>query len=248
MRIGGYSHINGITFFCDEVKVKAIAKKGIVKHKVDWILPKGWLRKFKGKFFLDSLLVIYYQWKVLDIKHRLILTVLLSLVILEEILNSFQINILPSWPFSMLWLYGLLALLLLCFHRKIIRLLQYHGAEHKVINCFAQHGYVNRHLARKASRFNRRCGSNLALILLLLYSVLWLLEVESILCYLLIYIIAIQLIKKVILINSKWDNYINILQRITVLEPRDEDLDLAINAFNHLLYARGLYRRALNKY
>ncbi|AKL94249.1 hypothetical protein CACET_c07390 [Clostridium aceticum] len=241
MKIGGYAHGNGITFFCDVLKIRAIKEKEDIKYQINWILPKAWLRKLEGKFFLSSLLVIYYQWRVMSTKFKGLTIGLVSIAILEEIL---QISVLDKIPYSIMdkwWLYIILGTCFLWNIRKIIRLFQYHGAEHKVINCYIKYGYINYSLVKSSSRFNKRCGSNLVLIMLLFYGVLWLFAVESLIIFLLFFLVSIQMAKKIASKDRKWDKYMNLLQWITVLEPQKEDIELAINAFKGLQQAYHIY-------
>lgn len=246
MRLGGYSHFNGISFFCDMLKIKASRKKNKIEYKIDWILPNKWLRKLENKPILNSLLTIHYQWKIFDKKHRTFLAMLIAILVAEEVFawpqEVFQIYL----PFNSNYLYGFAFIVFLLSYKKIIRLFQYHGAEHKVINCYISHGYIDKYLVKQASRFNKRCGSNLAFILILFYFVLWFFNFESILWLFIIYLFSIQILKKIALSNKKWDKYINIFQWITVLEPRDEDIDLAIKAFQKLMTARRIYIRENN--
>ncbi|SNS07710.1 Protein of unknown function [Anaerovirgula multivorans] len=243
MKLGGYAHNNGITFFCDVLKVKTTKVKEDIQYEVDWILPKRWLRKLEGKFILGGILVGYYQWRIMNIKYKILMTLLIALILLEEIFHLPLFEGVSTLPINQKWFYGMMVLTILVNIRKIIRLFQHHGAEHKVINCYTKHGYVNRYLVKKASRFNKRCGSNLGLIIIILYSILWFFNIDSILWFFLIFLVAVQIAKKFALTNTKWDKYINILQWITVLEPKEEDIDLAINAFNYLLHTYEIYRK-----
>lgn len=243
MKLGGYAHYNGITFFSDVLKVKVVKNKEKFQYDLEWILPNKWLNRLDGKFILGGFLVMYYQWKVLNNKHKIIMSGLVLLLILEEIFHMPSIDFLSILPFSPYWLFGAGFVIVLLNIKKIIRLFQYHGAEHKVINCYAEHGYVNRYLVKRASRFNTRCGSNLGLILILLYTILWLLNIDSVLWFFVIFLIALQIAKKIASLDKKWDKYTNILQWITVLEPKDEDIDLAIDAFKYLLKSYEIYRK-----
>lgn len=243
MKLGGYAHSNGITFFCDVVKVKATKKTEDIQYEMDWILPKSWLRSLEGKFILGGLLVGYYQWRIMNMKYKLLMSILFVLVLVEEIFHLQIFERVSILPINHYWIYITIVIIGLLHAKKIIRLFQYHGAEHKVINCYMKYGYVNRYLVKKASRFNKRCGSNLGLIIIILYGILWLFNTDSILWLFLIFLVAVQIAKKIALTDGKWDKYINVLQWITVLEPKEEDIDLAINALHYLLQAHEIYKK-----
>ncbi|SET67934.1 Protein of unknown function [Natronincola peptidivorans] len=241
MKLGGYSHTNGITFFCDVIKIRAIKRKKAITYEIDWILPKGWLRKLEGRFFLGGLLVMYYQWKIMNIKHKVLMGTCLTLIVLDEIFHLPSLDSFFSLSISRYWLYAILAAGILLYKKRIVKVLQYHGAEHKVINCYLEFGYINHFLVKRSSRFNKKCGTNLAVITVVLYSVLWLLNIDSLLSLLVIFLLAIQAAKIIASKTTKWDKYINIFQWITVLEPKPEDIDLAIHAFNRLQQTYHLY-------
>lgn len=246
MKLGGYAHINGITFFCDVLKIKAIKRKEKIQYEIQWILPKGWLRKLEGKFLLNGLVVMYYQWKIMNTKYKMFISSLITFIILDEIFHFKFLNKMFSLQTDGKWIYGGIVIFVLLNIRKVIRLFQHHGAEHKVINCYIEHGYVSYYLVKKASRFNKRCGFNLGLILILLYSILWFFNIDSLILFFLIFLISIQIMKKLTSMDTKWDKYINILQWVTVLEPKDEDIDLAITTFIKMQQAYSIYTKEVS--
>ncbi|SDK14657.1 DUF1385 domain-containing protein [Natronincola ferrireducens] len=243
MKLGGYAHINGITFFCDVLKIRAIKRKKTIEYQGDWIVPKRWLRKLEGKLFLNGLLTMYYQWKIINTKHKLLIGGLLLVAVVEELCSFPLMDKIFMLTIDKIWVYSIMAAVLLLNVRRIIRLFQYHGAEHKTINCYMKYGYVNYYLVKKASRFNKRCGSNLALTIILIYGLLWIFGIDSFFVFLLVFLVSIQITKKLASIEGKWDKYMNILQWITVLEPKEEDIHLAINAFQRLQQAYEIYRK-----
>ena len=59
--------------------------------------------------------------------------------------------------------------LALCSHMKDIhRVFQYHGAEHKCINCIEQGMDLTVENVRKSSRLHKRCGTSFLLIVMLI--------------------------------------------------------------------------------
>lgn len=174
-------------------------------------------------------------------KYKIFIGGLIIMGIMEEIFHTQIFNETINLNIDVKWIYALIIVIILLNIKSIIRLFQYHGAEHKVINTYIQYGYVDKYLVKKASRFNKRCGSNIALIQIIFYTILWIFDIDSILIHLLTIIISFQIIKKLILVDSKWDKYINILQWITVLEPNDEQINLATEAFYKMQQAHRIY-------
>jgi len=245
MKVGGYAHVNGITFFCNVLKIQAIKRKDNIEYELEWILPKGWLRKLEGKFLLGGLVSIYYQWKVMNKKYKMIISSLMIFAILDEIFNFKFLNeeFIPTMDEK--WIYIGIGGFVLLNIKKVIRLFQHHGAEHKVINCYMEHGYVNHFLVKGASRFNKRCGSNLALVMMIFSGIMIYFNIDSIITFFFMFLISLQIIKKLITMDQKWDKYINALQWITVLEPKEEDIDLAIKAFNNMYEAYKIYAKEI---
>ena len=244
MKIGGYSHFNGITFFCDNFKLKGTKKKGKIEYDIEWIIPPKFLRKLENKFILGGLSTAYYQWKVLDRKVRMVLLLLVGVYFAEDItdLSNVYYRVDQLMDPYFYYILAVIAMVLLLTYKKILQVFRYHGAEHKAINCYIEHGHVDPYLIKKASRFNIRCGSNITGIFLLLYLPLWFLNVESIGIIFLLFLTSIQIIKILDKKKYPWDKYVQLLQWITALEPREEELAIAVGTFNQLQKAHQLYR------
>jgi uncharacterized protein YqhQ len=132
--------------------------------------------------------------------------------------------------------------------KDIQRVFEYHGAEHKTINCFESGDEVTVENVLKHSRFHKRCGTNfifiivtVSIIILTLINVqtFWLRIGVRLLCLPLIAGISYELLK----IFGKFDNgFINVfaspgmaLQRITTSEPDAGQVEIAITAFMSVL-------------
>ncbi len=134
--------------------------------------------------------------------------------------------------------------------KDIKRLFGYHGAEHKVINCFESEQPLDVEHAKQCSRLHPRCGTSFLLIVMtisiLLFSLLgwsdnWFLRIGLRLLMLPVVAGVSYEILKLIAKASK-NNYKNIiikmllapglaLQRLTTREPEDEMIEVAIVAF-----------------
>lgn len=249
MRIGGYSHLNGVTFFCDIIKIRGIKKGQHINYDIEWIDPPGWLRKLEGRFILGSLVILYYQWKILGKKIRTLFIGLGLIYLLDLIFNlDFIDEYFNYYTSKYLWPIIIIGLLLVVLNfKKIIQTLRFHGAEHKVINCFIENGYVDLYSAKKASRFNKRCGSNIVSVFIILYIPILILDINSILLTLVIFLLAIQIVKFFISRDFAWEKHVQLLQWLTVQEPGEDQLRLAVNTFKHLQRAYYIYSLEASK-
>lgn len=131
---------------------------------------------------------------------------------------------------------------------EIKRLFAYHGAEHKVINAF-ESGKATLARARKQSRFNARCGTTFVVLVLfvaiIVYSLTPLdLPLIPLLLLRLAFLIPIaslsyELVRFSYTKKNNW--FIRILlapgylvQQLTVREPSDEQLEVALAALRVL--------------
>lgn len=245
MRLGGYSHTNGLTLFSDILKIKATRKKERdIECKIEWILPPKWLRKLGKKKYLSIFLVLYYQWKAFDFKIKLLLATTFVLLLLEELLEipvTYNPLLEESGWYKLLFIPILLLLI-----PRLAALFRYHGAEHKVINCYCRYGYANTDLAKASSRFNQRCGTNIVVVFLSLYGILWIANIDSVVFIFIIFLMAVIIVKKISENNNKrWEKYLNFMQFFTVWEPRQEELEVALKAFTLLQEGHILYQKEL---
>ena len=249
MRLGGYSNTNGITLFCDVLKVKATRKQNDkIDYKLEWILPPRWLRSLGKNKYLSILMILYYQWRAFDLKLKLLVLISLVLTFLEEVLGIPIFDYLVPEYQKEWWHKFVLIAMVAFFIPKITRLLRYHGAEHKVINCYTKHGYANTDLAKASPRFNKRCGTNLVVVFMLLYGILWFFNINSLTLTVTVFLIALILVKKIAEGSSKnTDKYFNFMQFFTVWEPRDKELEVAIKALSLLQESHYLYQKELLK-
>jgi uncharacterized protein YqhQ len=241
MKLGGNAHSHGLSFFSDRFIIKATENNQFVNYETKWILPPKWIRRLESKFLLSGFLVMYYQWKVMNNKMKILFASLIIVSILEEYLSISLLERVLLLPLNRMWIYGAITLAVLMNIPRGIRLLQYHGAEHKVLNSYTKYGRVDFSLAKNASKINYRCGSNIAGVFILLYGILWIAGFESILLIFVVFLMAVQIVKKLILTNAGWNKYISLLQWLTVLEPKDEQIVLAVKAFEKMQQAYDLY-------
>ncbi|MFP4697455.1 MAG: DUF1385 domain-containing protein [Eubacteriales bacterium] len=132
--------------------------------------------------------------------------------------------------------------------KDIKRVFQYHGAEHKTINCLEHEEELNVENVKKHSRLHKRCGTSFLLIVMIIsVAVFMFVKVDDIWIRLLSRIVLIPIIAglsyEVIRFAGKSENkVVNILsypgmclQRITTREPDDSQLEVAIVAVKEVL-------------
>lgn len=136
-----------------------------------------------------------------------------------------------------------LYVVLISLMKDIKRLYQYHGAEHKCINCIERGRYLDVENVKKSSRLHRRCGTSFLILVMLVSVVLFFfIRVETVWLRLVIRIALIPVIAgisyEIIRFAGKHDNIIvrivsapgMLLQKITTREPDDEMIEVAIAA------------------
>ena len=125
--------------------------------------------------------------------------------------------------------------------KDIKRLYQYHGAEHKCINCVESGRPLTVKNVKRTSRFHKRCGTSFLLLVVIIGIVLcFFIRTESIPFRILYRLLMIPVVAGVayelLRASGRKDNiFLNIvsapglwLQRITTKEPDDEMIEVAI--------------------
>jgi len=132
--------------------------------------------------------------------------------------------------------------------KDIQRVFEYHGAEHKTINCYESGDEVTIENVMKHSRFHKRCGTNFIFIIVTVsIIVLTIINVQTFWLRIGVRLLALPLIAgisyELLKIFGKFDNgLINIfaspgmaLQKITTREPDRSQVEIAITAFMNVL-------------
>ncbi len=146
---------------------------------------------------------------------------------------------------------GIIRLLILLFYmfaisfiKDIHRVFQYHGAEHKTINCYESGADMTVENVMKASRYHKRCGTNFVFIVVAVsIIVLVLINVESFGLRILVRLLTLPLIAgisyEILRGFGKFNNSAvtilsapgMLLQRITTKEPDESMVEVAILSF-----------------
>lgn len=127
--------------------------------------------------------------------------------------------------------------------KDIKRLYQYHGAEHKCINCIERGHNLNVHNVMRSSRFHKRCGTSFLLFVMIVSIILFMfITVSNPVLKVLIRILLIPVIAgisyEIIRLAGRSDNiFVKIfsapgllLQRLTTKEPDEQMIEVAIKS------------------
>jgi len=131
------------------------------------------------------------------------------------------------------------------------RFFQYHGAEHKAINCYEAGQELTTENVRRHSRFHTRCGTSFLLVVMLT-SVLvfsffgwpnvWVRIATRLLLLPVVAGIAYEIIKLSARGDGTWQRMITapgmVLQRATTREPDDGQIEVAISALQAISPSR----------
>ena len=127
--------------------------------------------------------------------------------------------------------------------KDIKRLYQYHGAEHKCINCIEKGHNLNVHNVKRSSRFHRRCGTSFLLFVMVISIILFMfITVSNPVLKVVIRILLLPVIAgisyEIIRLAGRSNNIVIrilsapglMLQRLTTKEPDEEMIEVAIKS------------------
>jgi len=132
--------------------------------------------------------------------------------------------------------------------KDIRRVFEYHGAEHKTINCLESGDELIIENVKKYSRLHKRCGTSFLLIVMIVSmvvflflrtDVVWLRFVSRILLIPVIAGVSYEFIKWAGRRDSAFVSFVSYpgmaLQKITTSEPDDDQIEVAITAVREVL-------------
>ena len=127
--------------------------------------------------------------------------------------------------------------------KDIKRLYQYHGAEHKCINCIEQGRPLTVHDAMRSSRLHKRCGTSFIFFVLFVSIILFFFirvenPVQKVILRILLMPVVAGIFYEIIRLAGRSDNiFVRIIsapgmliQRITTKEPDEQMIEVAIAA------------------
>ena len=175
-------------------------------------------------------------------------------VALPSLLGSLLEKVIPVlWVTNLLegllrMIIFLLYIVLISRMKDIQRVFEYHGAEHKTINCYESGRPLTPEEAIRCSRQHKRCGTSFLFIIMLISILLFMvIQVKNPLMkilYRLILVPAVASISyEVLKLSAKYDNKVLgilvypglLLQKLTTREPDLAQLEVAIQSFTAVL-------------
>ncbi len=136
--------------------------------------------------------------------------------------------------------------------KDIRRVFQYHGAEHKTIHCFENGEEVTVENARKYTTLHPRCGTSFIFFVLMISIILFtfigwsnlIIRIATKIVLLpLVAGISYELLRIAGKSQARWITFISKpglwMQKLTTREPDDQQLEVAIVAFNRVLEKMG---------
>ncbi len=146
----------------------------------------------------------------------------------------------------------ILYLLLISKYPDVQRLFQYHGAEHKTINCYEAESELTVENVRNHTRFHKRCGTSFIAFVIIISMIFFMfVRTDDIAIRFASRIVFVPLIAglsyEIIRLAGKTNNkFIDLLsapgvwlQKITTSEPDDKQIEVAISAMNAVLEREG---------
>ena len=271
--IGGQAVIEGVMMKTDKnMAVSVRLLNGKIKTKKEHLKTrKNWFRWpfVRGVINLFDVLVLGIKtltWSANQqleekeklTKTQLILTVLFSLgfgVLIFVIIPFFAASFFPVKGFwfnlidGVLRVVVLVAYLLLISLMSDVRLLfRYHGAEHKVVNCYEADKKLTIGNVKKFSTLHPRCGTSFLFIVLVISILIFSFIIGPLYIKLLGRILLLPVIAgisyEVLRLGGKFKDkwFMKIInapgmwiQKISTKEPTNKQIEVAITAFNTVL-------------
>jgi uncharacterized protein YqhQ len=274
LNIGGQAVIEGVMMRSPNYLATSIWKNNKIISKKEKIKQKN---KFFRLFFIRGIVnlleMLYYGIKTLiwsanqfESKKEKLSNKELFLTILASILFAVTLFIiLPLYLAKIITnnngvifniidgliriLFFLIYLIAISFIKDVKRLFEYHGAEHKVVNCYEADEKLNIKNIKKHSKLHLRCGTSFILIVLII-SILVFSLITTDLWYkkLFLRIALLPVIAgisyEILKLSSRFKNNFIIkiliypgllLQRLTTKNPNKKQILAALNSFNTVI-------------
>lgn len=133
--------------------------------------------------------------------------------------------------------------------KDIQRVFQYHGAEHKAINCLERNLPLTTENVAKSNRLHKRCGTSFMLVVMVITMILFMIvQIDGIWLRFASRIVLLPVIAGISYeVSVKWagkrDNWLvramiapgMLLQKMTTAEPDESQIEIAITSLNTVL-------------
>ncbi len=258
--IGGQAVIEGVMMRGKTIYAMAVRNPegGITLEEQNCT---GLSKKYK-LFTLPILIMDKFGDKINDfiIYFSVFLSILMSVglfFMLPVWLGGFFKTIIPTWGLGIVE--GLIRITIFLLYifaiskmKEIQRVFQYHGAEHKTINCFEKELPLTVENVKTCTRLHKRCGTSfLLLVMLISMVVLFFVQTDNFILRLVSRIVLVPFIAGISYEVIKWagssDNKLVsmvsypglCLQKITTSEPDSSQIETAIAAMKKVLEVEG---------
>jgi len=245
----GLPIIRGIVSFVEMLSfgVKTISDSAALYDEATTTEQPSKFDKFVAdKLKLNPMDVMMFFAVVLAIGFAVLLFFILPNFVAKFISNSIESSLIKNLIEGLIRIaVFVLYVLSISFVKDIKRLFMYHGAEHKVINCYEHEKELTVKNAQSFTTLNPRCGTSFLLIVMVVAILLFSLFGWSELWYVRIGIrlallpIVAGISYEILKLMAKSDNIIvkilrapgMALQRLTTKEPTDEMVEVSLLAF-----------------
>lgn len=164
-----------------------------------------------------------------------------SIVNLSPVLRNVQISALVKMIIRIIIIFTYLVII--SKSKDFDKILKYHGAEHKVINCYETNNKLTIENVKKSSKFHKRCGSNFVIYSVICYFVIFLFVPRfsiglNILLEVLAFPIIVGIIHEITEYMTKSNSGLSLMlfsisklvQNFVTKDPEDDEIEVAIVA------------------
>lgn len=271
-KLGGQAVIEGVLMRSDEsIAVAVRDTKGKIVVKRQRAKPKSKILIWRGFLYMIDMLIVGFKallWSA-EIasgekeglsKREVFFTVVVSIIfaLFLFVAIPFFVTLLITKTNNLMFnlFEGVLRAVVVLLYiigiarmPDVRRVFEYHGAEHKVVNCYEKNKKLTYDNIKKSSRLHPRCGTAFLLIVLVVSILVFsLIITNNLLTRFMSRILLIPLIAGVsyelLKLSDKYKNNIFFriitapglfLQRITTAEPDKEQVEVALKALNSVL-------------
>ncbi|MEA4972075.1 hypothetical protein SDC9_117144 [bioreactor metagenome] len=248
-----YPIFRGMSAFVDSLIMgtKILMRSAVVAGEDDEEEPSKFEKKLMDKY--GSKLTDYMMY--FSVAVSMIIAILLFFL-LPVFLGSF-FNRYIDGTYMLGIIEGLIRIIIFLMYiflisrmKEIKRVFEYHGAEHKTINCFESGKALSVENVKKCSRMHKRCGTSFLLIVMVVSMVVFVfVRTDNIGMRMVSRIVLVPFISGISYEIIKWAGrsdsmFVKIvsapgmcLQKLTTSEPEDDEIECAVAALVSVLEA-----------
>ena len=247
--------IRGVTALCSSMALGFTSLSQSADIAFEGIEEEGEPSRFE-KFLMDKLgdrLNDIIKWLAMAFAIVLALGLFMLLPTFLGSISSNFFNIPPAFAGAAEGILRILIFVAYVFlisrSKDIQRVFQYHGAEHKAINCLENNLPLTTENVASSNRLHKRCGTSFMLVVLVITMILFMIvRIEGIWMRFASRILLLPLIAGISYeVSVKWagsrDNFLvraiiapgMLLQKMTTAEPDEQQIEVAVTALEKVL-------------